>query len=109
MTATSEAPRTYGNWSKRRSMGLFGLGTLGTSVMFVGFLLTLMAQAFAGFLTAGACLLMTSVVLAPFGYRNRSDRNGWQILVNHLTWALGRRRRANVYLAPLTSPIAFGA
>src|SRR3954452_17434109 len=109
MTSPSaDQPRTYGNWAARRSPGLFALGTLGTAVMFCGILLSLLAQASAGLVAAAVMASTTVLLLAPLTYRNRSGRNGWQILLNSVAWAAGSRRRRNVYQAPLASPVAFG-
>jgi len=85
--AAAHAPRTYGNWRKPVSPGLPRLGLLAAAV----------------------CALLVCAGLAPLVWRNRADRNGWQVLAAKGAWRLGRRRRQHLYASSLTGPVSFGA
>jgi len=112
MTATSapaSAPRTYGNWRKPISPGLPRLGMLGTAVALGSLVLVMLVQIVAGLLAAAVCLLGVCLGLLPLVWRNRADRNGWQVLVAKACWQLGRRRQQHLYASSLTAPVSFGA
>jgi hypothetical protein len=108
-SAPASAPRTYGNWRKPTSPGLPRLGMLGTAVALGSLVLVMLVQIAAGLLPAAVCLLGVCAGLAPLVWRNRADRNGWQVLVAKGCWRLGRRRRQHLYASSLTAPVSFGA
>ncbi|NHC15814.1 SCO6880 family protein, partial [Motilibacter deserti] len=105
----NEGPRTYGNFVVPRSPGVFGLGTLGSGLLLVGLVMTVLVQLGRGFIAAGVTLLLFIALLAPIKYRNRAGRNGWQTLTTRVAWARGKRKGHNTYLSALVSPIAFGS
>ena len=107
--AAAHAPRTYGNWRKPVSPGLPRLGMLGTAAALGALVLVMLVQITAGLLAAACCLLLVCAGLAPLAWRNRADRNGWQVLTAKLCWWLGRRRRQHLYASSLTGPVSFGA
>ncbi len=107
--AAAQAPRTYGNWRKPTSPGLPRLGMLGTAVAFGSLVLIMLVQMIAGLIAAGVCLVLVCLGLAPLVWRNRADRNGWQVLAAKGSWRIGRRRRQHLYVSSLTGPISFGA
>lgn len=106
--AAADEPRTYGNWRKPTSPGLPRLGLIGTVVALGGLVVVMFVQLAAGLLPAAAAALVVLLLLVPLGYRNRSGRNGWQVLTANVMWAAGRRRRQHVYLSGLAGPFAFG-
>ena len=85
-------PRTYGNWRKPSSPGLPRLGLLGTTCALAGLVLVMMVQIAAGLLAAGAAAMVVGAGLLPLVWRNRADRNGWQVLAAKAAWRWGRRR-----------------
>ena len=107
--AAAPAPRTYGNWRKPTSPGLPRLGMLGTAVALGSLVLIMIVQIIAGLIAAAVCLVLVCLGLAPLVWRNRADRNGWQVLAAKGSWRLGRRRRQHLYASSLTGPISFGA
>ena len=108
-TAEAAAPRTYGNWRKPSTPGLPRLGLLGTAAALGSLVLVLLVQVVAGLLAAGGCALLVAAALAPLVWRNRADRNGWQVLTAKAAWRIGRRRRQHLYTSALTGPVSFGA
>jgi hypothetical protein len=115
MTATiphstaAHAPLTYGNWRKPTSPGLPRLGLLGTAIALGSLVLIMLVQIAAGLIAAGVCLVLVCLGLAPLVWRNRADRNGWQVLAAKGSWRIGRRRRQHLYASSLTGPVSFGA
>jgi hypothetical protein len=109
MSVPMSAPRTYGNWRKPASPGLPRLGMLGTAVALGSLVLVMLVQITAGLLPATVCLLGVCAGLTPLVWRNRADRNGWQVLVAKACWRLGRRRRQHLYASSLTAPVSFGS
>ena len=107
--AAAPAPRTYGNWRKPTSPGLPRLGMLGTAAALGSLVLIMVVQIIAGLIAAAVCLILVCLGLAPLVWRNRADRNGWQVLAAKLCWRLGRRRRQHLYSSSLTGPVSFGA
>jgi hypothetical protein len=101
-------PRTYGNWRKPTSPGLPRLGLLGTACALASLVLVMIVQIAAGLLAAGAAALVVGAGLLPLVWRNRADRNGWQVLAAKASWRWGRRRRQHLYTSALTGPVSFG-
>ena len=101
-------PRTYGNWRKPSSPGLPRLGLLGTAIALASMVLVMLVQVTAGLTAAAGTALLVLAGLAPLVWRNRADRNGWQVLLAKTAWRLGRRRRQHLYSSSLTGPVSFG-
>ena len=80
-TAAVAGPRTYGNWRKPSSPGLPRLGLLGTAIALGSLVLVMFVQVIAGLVAAGGCALLVLAGLVPLVWRNRADRNSWQVLV----------------------------
>lgn len=112
-TATAQtatiSPATYGNWRKPSSPGLPRLGMLGTAAALGSLVLVMFVQILAGLIAAGVCVAGVCIALAPLVWRNRADRNGWQVLAAKASWRAGRRRRQHLYASSLTGPISFGS
>jgi len=103
------APATYGNWRRPSSPGLPRLGMLGTAAALGSLVLIMFVQILAGLLAAASCLVLVGVGLAPLVWRNRADRNGWQVLLAKAAWRIGRHRRQHLYTSSLIGPVSFGA
>ena len=108
-TAAPAAPRTYGNWRKPTSPGLPRLGLLGTAAGLSALVLVMFVQIAAGLLAAAVTALLCVLGIAPLAWRNRADRNGWQVIWAKAAWQVGRRRRQHLYSSALTGPVSFGA
>ncbi|WTX00840.1 hypothetical protein OG216_46220 (plasmid) [Streptomycetaceae bacterium NBC_01309] len=83
--ARSEQNRTYGNWRKPTSPGVFGIGLAGSLVLFFGMLLVIGAL-FISILTSLGVALLFAVVLAPLTVRDAHGRNGLQWLTARTLW-----------------------
>jgi hypothetical protein len=71
--------------------------------------LVMIVQIAAGLLAAGVAALLVAAGLVPLVWRNRADRNGWQVLAAKASWWWGRRRRQHLYSSALTGPVSFGS
>ncbi|MCX5068206.1 hypothetical protein OOJ91_20405 [Micromonospora lupini] len=108
MTTTAAPPnpsqqRAYGNWRRGVSAGLFGLGTIGTLIMFGLALLTVLMLAVslvAALLTA----LCGAAVLVPLAIRV-NGRTGLQVMAARFAWWRGRSRRQHLYLSGVASKV----
>lgn len=96
-SAPIQGPRTYGNWRKPTSAGLFGLGSVGTAVMLGGLILAVLVTMAAGLLRG----LITAAVLAVvLGTILTRDKHGKSLLdrgLARLGWASATRRGAHLY------------
>ena len=106
--AAPAAPRTYGNWRKPTSPGLPRLGLLGTAAGLAALVLVMFVQIAAGLLAAAVSALLCVLGITPLAWRNRADRNGWQVIWAKAAWRVGRRRRQHLYSSALTGPVSFG-
>lgn len=109
VASSAGGPRTYGNWRKPSSPGLPRLGLLGTAAALGALVVVMLVQVIAGLLPAGLTALVVVAGLVPLVWRNRADRNGWQVLLAKASWRVGRRRRQHLYTSALTGPVSFGA
>lgn len=95
--AQNAAPRTYGNWRKPTSSGLFGLGDLGTAIMLGGLILSVVVTMATDLLRG----LITFVILAAvLGTILTRDRHGKSLLDRGLArigWGSATRRGAHLY------------
>ena len=94
---TAHRPRTYGNWRKPTSAGLFGLGSVGTGIMLAGLVVCVLIIMVAGLVRG----LVAFVVLAGFlGAILTRDRHGKSVLdrvTTRLAWAGVRGRGGHLY------------
>lgn len=88
--------RTYGNWRKPTSPGIFGIGLAGTLVLFGGALLVIGAL-FISLVVAVGLAMMVAVGLAPLLIRDQHGRNGMQWLAAQSSWALGTMQGRQYY------------
>ncbi|UGQ12297.1 hypothetical protein LO772_01410 [Yinghuangia sp. ASG 101] len=88
--------RTYGNWRKPTSPGIFGIGLAGTLMLFIGSLLVIGAL-FLSIVLALGMAVAVGLVIAPMLIRDEHGRNGVQWLTATGSWAMGVMRGRHVY------------
>ncbi len=93
--AASEA-RTYGNWRKPTSPGIFGIGLAGTLLLFAGALLAIGAL-FSSIVLALGIAVLVGIMLAPLLIRDQHGRNGLQWLTSAGAWTLGVLQGRHLY------------
>lgn len=94
---TSRGPRTYGNWRRPTSPGIFGLGSIGTGLLLTGLVVVVITVMTAGLLQAvivaavlGGLLLL--VLTKDAHGKNLLSRGGARV-----GWWSARSRGTNVY------------
>lgn len=93
-------PRTYGNWRKPSSPGIFGIGLAGSLMLFGGALVVI-GMLFLSVLLALVTAVLLALALAPLLIRDRHGRNGLQWLAAHTSWSLGTFQGRQFYRSGL--------
>lgn len=109
MAATvSESPRarTYGNWRRPQSAGLFGLGSLGTAIMMGGLVLVVLVTMIAGFLRGLVLFTVLASAMAAVAVKDKHDRSLLDRARTRLGWEAARYRGINLYRS---GPLGFTA
>jgi len=108
MSTTTTAGRTYGNWRRPRSQGLYGQSTAvtytGIGALIVALLLVVFVSPAAGLVFAGLALL----VIAPLMVRI-NGRTAYQSVGLRWQWSRHKRRRAHVYRSGPLSAVPNGS
>ncbi|NUU26459.1 MAG: hypothetical protein HOV68_33885 [Streptomycetaceae bacterium] len=94
--ATRPELRTYGNWRKPTSPGVFGIGLAGSLVLFGGMLLVIGALFISLLASLGVAVVM-AMILAPMLIRDAHGRNGLQWLTARGSWTAGVARGRHLY------------
>lgn len=97
MAVDARVRPTYGNWSRPRSAGVFGLGTVGTVLMLVGLIVVVGVVAVGGFLRGGVAFLVLVLVLGSVTIRDRHDRNLIERSITKVGWRSARMKGAHLY------------
>lgn len=95
--AESETVRTYGNYRKPNSAGLFGLGSIGTGFLFAGLLIVVFVAMVSGLLAALVTLLVIGGVLLAVLMRDADGLNLLNRTTARATHATSRRAGTNLY------------
>ncbi len=90
-------PRTYGNWRRPSSPGLFGLGSLGTAIMLAGLVLVVIVIALAGLLRGVILAVALAAVLAAIVTRDRHQKSILDRVLARVSWMSATRRGAHLY------------
>lgn len=90
-------PRTYGNWTRPKSPGLLGLGSIGTGVLFVGTGVTIIVAIAADLLTAFTVVIVTVAFLLLVAVRDKHGQSMFFRTLIRLGWASTRASRRNLY------------
>lgn len=88
--------RTYGNWRKPISPGVAGLGLVGTLLLVVGVIATLLALTISWALSF-IVAFMFALVIIPLLITDRFGRNGMQRITARIVWLNGRLQGAHLY------------
>lgn len=91
------AARTYGNWRRPTSSGLFGLGSLGTAIMLGGLVLAILVTMAAGLLRGLITFVALAALLGAILVRDRHGKNLLDRGLARLAWANATRTGAHLY------------
>jgi hypothetical protein len=97
--APSDTPavRTYGNWRRPASAGLFGLGSGGTAAMMGGLVLVVLVTMTAGLLRGLILFTLLTGALGAVAAKDKHGRSLAERAQTRLLWATARRRGATLY------------
>ncbi len=90
-------PRTYGNWRKPVSSGLFGLGSLGTAIMLGGLILSILVTMAAGLVRGLIAFLVLAAVLGAILSRDRHGKSLVDRALARFSWGAATRKGAHLY------------
>jgi hypothetical protein len=105
-TTRYEEP-TYGSWQKPRSPGFYGQGLLGSCLLLVGVVVSVLTGMVAGFGWAAAVMLAVLLVLVPLTVKV-GGRSAGQYVLARATWRAGAWRRRTVYRSGALSVVPEG-
>ena len=97
MAASSNAVRTYGNWRRPTSPGLFGLGSIGTGIMLGGLIFSILVTMARGLLWGLVVFLLLAVVLAMLAIRDHHGKSLLEKRMEKLAWWRSTRSGAHLY------------
>lgn len=97
MTTQTEQ-RTYGNWRRPQSPGIYGLGSVGTGLLFAGLAFVIVTFMVTNSITKTAIpgLILLSLVVTIV-FKDRHGRNLLTRMTARVTWWGTRRRGAHLY------------
>lgn len=94
----STAPRTYGNWRKPRSAGLYGLGSLGTKLMFGGLIFIIVTYMVTdSLIKAGVVALVLGLMMLAVITKDSHDRSVLTRATARITWWRAVRNGSHLY------------
>lgn len=93
----ASGPRTYGNWRKPTSSGLFGLGSVGTGIMLGGLMLAILVTMAAGLLRGLITFVILALVLGAILTRDRHGRSLVDRAMARFAWGTATRKGAHLY------------
>lgn len=99
MTTTTDRGqlRTYGNWRRPRSAGLGKLGLVGTIVVFLGAVCSIIAMLVGGLFAGLAVAAVAAIVVGLVSLPDRHGLTPGQHIVTRIGWWRRRRRGSNFY------------
>lgn len=95
--AESSRARTYGNWQRPRTAGILGLGSLGTSALFVMLIALVLTVVFAGLLEALIMAAALGVLLLAVTVRDVHGRSTVQRIGARVGWWSSRSGKSHLY------------
>jgi hypothetical protein len=90
-------PRTYGNWTKPKTPGLLGLGSIGTAALLVGVGITIVTSVIAGLFAALVSAVITLGALLLIALRDKHGQSTLARTATRIGWGSSRARRKNLY------------
>lgn len=91
------APRTYGNWRKPSTAGLWGLGKISTGVLLGGLMVMIFVMMAGRLLEALVLLLLLIAGLATVRLKDRHDRSILDRTIARVGWQAAKWKGAHLY------------
>lgn len=93
----TDVTRTYGNWSKPSTAGLFGLGKIGTIVLLAGLVLSILVMMAGKLLAALGLLVVLGVVLGLVQAKDMHGKSIMDKMAARVGWRTARVKGAHLY------------
>lgn len=91
------SPRTYGNWRRPQSRGLWGLGSYGTTILFVGLAMVIIAVMAGGWQRGLMVAVVVGGLLLAILKKDGHGRNALVRAGAWGSWVWSRRSGSNLY------------
>lgn len=97
-TETQAKPRTYGNWRRPTTAGLYGLGKIPTFIMLGGLIFSVLVIMLSGSIIRGAIsFAIVGGLVALMLMKDRHGRNGFSRIATRVGWSTSLARGTNLY------------
>jgi hypothetical protein len=93
----ARSPRTYGNWRRPRSRGLWGLGSYGTTILFVGLAMVIVAVMAGGWQRGLVVAAVVGLLLLTILHKDVHGRSALVRASSRASWSWSRRSGSNLY------------
>ena len=93
----SNAVRTYGNWRRPTSPGLFGLGSVGTGIMLAGLVFSILVTMARGLLWGLVVFLVLGLVLTVMAVKDHHGKSLLEKGLERAAWWRSTRLGAHMY------------
>ncbi|WP_327146830.1 SCO6880 family protein [Nocardia sp. NBC_01327] len=100
--SSEQVERTYGQWTRPRSEGMWGMGWAVSVAAFAAVVIALLVVMLVGLMPAAVVLLVEIIVLAPMAI-SRGGRTGYERGLLMIGWFRTWLRRENIYLSGVFS------
>lgn len=108
MAVHSSGPRTYGNWRQPTSAGLFGLGSVGTGIMFAGLVVSILVTMVGGLLKGLVTFVLLGLTLGAILVRDRHGKSLLDRGLAKISWYASTRKGAHLYRSGPLGAVAWG-
>ena len=109
MTTTNQPPiRNYGNWRKPQAAGLFGLGKMGTRVLYLALGVSLLVTILGDILAGGTVFTVFAAFLLLLLRRDEHGRSQLTKMADRSTYSGARRKGSTLYRGGPLGPGKFG-
>lgn len=104
----TRSPRTYGNWRRPTSAGIFGLGSVGTGLLLGGLVVVILVVMFSGVLEGAIVGALLAGVLLAVLTKDSHGRNLISLAGARAAWWSARARGASLYRSGPLGQAAWG-
>jgi hypothetical protein len=97
MSTTENPPRSYGNWTKPKTAGLLGLGSIGTAILFIGAGFSVIVTMASNILNGMVTGLIFALFLMAVAIKNRHGQSLLMRATARAGWLSTRSKGSNIY------------
>lgn len=97
MSSSSGTVRTYGNWRRPVTSGLFGLGSIGTAILLVGLIVSVLVTMSKGLWWGLIVFVIVAMIMTTVVIRDKHGKSLLGRAVARVTWWRSNRLGAYLY------------